>query len=481
MPQRQNYPYNQRQTLLPAAANSDFALQASQNNLSAPFSSEVPNNPANRNAPRQLGANHQPAPRQPYQSNPPYHGYQKSNEKGVYQISDEDADPHPEGFYTSLNHEGEEVEYSDEEFDKVDANFVGLESLCGKCGAPFSSKSWLHKHLKGGYISSLQPLISGALAPNSPIPIITSKSVVPAMGSGLAFRGWTYATPVVTFLPQVLPLESYPSATACLNTGCGVTLVDKDWLLRQLPNQKIKEMSTPFKVRGIGSSKHKSTQFAELCFFLLEEDNKGQKVYASIRYELHLVEGLRANILVGNDILAPESFVLNVGLGHALVGSCGVKIAVRARQRGPFLKKRLLAERDEVVPPRSEAVIPILPLPLPDDRDFLFHPTAQANLTLFAHIMHHDTKKVLVRNTSDRPLRISRHQRLGHVVDIRYNNCFLADTKTAFDSATILPQTAPFFEHGLSCTPTFTDPSMVTILENGVRVYGDKHAVALLA
>ena len=161
--------------------------------------------------------------------------------------------------------------------------------------------------------------------------------------------------------------------------------------------------------------------------------------------------------------------------------SYGVKIAIKARQRGQFLRKRLLAEKDEVVPPRSGAVIPILAVPLSDDRDFLFHPTAQANLTLFAYIMHHDTKKVLVRNTSNWPLRILRHQRLGHVVDIRYDNCFLADTKTAFDSATIPPQTAPFFKHGLSCTPTPTDPFMVTTLENGVRVYGDKHAVALLA
>ena len=224
-----------------------------------------------------------------------------------------------------------------------------------------------------------------------------------------------------------------------------MTLVNKDWLLQQLPNQKIKEMSTLLKVRGIGASKHESTQFAELSFFLPGEDNEGQKVYASIKCKLHLVERLRANILVGNNILAPESFVLNVGLGHALVGSCKVKIAVRARQRDQFLMKRLIAEKDKVVSPRSEAVIPILPVPLPDNRDFLFHPTAQANLMLFAHIMHHDTKKVLVRNTSDRPLRISRHQGLGHVVDIRYDNYFLADTKTAFDSATIPLQTAPFF------------------------------------
>lgn len=99
--------------------------------------------------------------------------------------------------------------------------------------------------------------------------------------------------------------------------------------------------------------KQKSTQFAELSLFLPRENNERQKVYASIRCELHLVDGLRANILIGNNILVPKSFVLNVGLGHTLVGSCRVKIAIKAKQRGQFLMKRLLTKKNKVVLPRS--------------------------------------------------------------------------------------------------------------------------------
>lgn len=260
-----------------------------------------------------------------------------------------------------------------------------------------------------------------------------------------------------------------------------MTLVDKNWLLCQLSDQKIKEMSTFLKVRGIRTSKHKSAQFAGISLFLPSESNEGQKVYASVRCKLHLVKGLPSNILIGNNILAPESFMLNVSLGHALIVSCKVKITIKARQRGLFLKKRLLAKKDEVIPLHSETMIPLLPVPLPDDRNFLFHPTAQPNLMLFAHIMYHDTKKILVKNTSDRPLRISRHQKMGHVVDIRYDHYFLADAKSAFYSSTVSPQTAPFFKHELSSTPTPTDSYMETILANGVRVYRDKYEVTLLA
>ena len=285
----------------------------------------------------------------------------------------------------------------------------------------------------------------------------------------------------VTLVPQVLPLKSDRSATACLDTSCGVTLVNKDWLLWQLPGQKIKKMSTPLRVREIMALRQKSNQFAELSLFFSGENGKGEMVYASIKCELHLVKGLRANILIENNILAPEGFIINIGLGHAVVGSFGVKIMIRVRQRGQFLTKRLFAEKDGVVPPRSEAMIPLLPIILPDDRDFLFHPTAQTNLTLFAHIIHHHTTKVLVRNMSDQPLRILRHQRLSHVDDIRYNNCFLADAKAALNSATVPPLTAPFFKYKPFCAPIPTDPSMERTLDNGVKVYRDKHAATLLA
>lgn len=135
-------------------------------------------------------------------------------------------------------------------------------------------------------------------------------------------------------------------------------------------------MSTHLKFRGKEASKYKSVQFAQLFLFFSGKNNKEQKVYTSIRCELYLVEGLRANILMGNNILAPESFVLNVGLGHSLMESCRVKITFRAIQRSQFLRKKLLTEKNKFVPPRSKAMIPLLPELLSDDRDFLFHITA---------------------------------------------------------------------------------------------------------
>lgn len=130
-----------------------------------------------------------------------------------------------------------------------------------------------------------------------------------------------------------------------------MTLIINDWLLRQFFDPKIRQMSISLKVRGIEVSRYKSAQFTELSLFLSGEDDEGRKVYAFIRYELYLVKGFIANILIGNNIPAPKSFVLHVRLGHAIVGSCGVKITLRASQKGLFLRWRIFAKKNGVVPP----------------------------------------------------------------------------------------------------------------------------------
>lgn len=126
-------------------------------------------------------------------------------------------------------------------------------------------------------------------------------------------------------------------------------------------------------------------------------------------------------------------------------------------------------------------MISLLPMPFLNNRDFLFHPIAQTNLTLFAHIIYHETTKILVKNTSNRPLPISRYQKLSHMVGIRYNNCFLTNIKSILNSAIFLLQNLLFFKHKSSCILIPTNQSIEMRLDNKIKVYEDKHTVILLA
>lgn len=143
----------------------------------------------------------------------------------------------------------------------------------------------------------------------------------------------------------------------CLDTGCGVTLVDRNWLAMKLPSKKISTMPVPLKVMGIGVSKHELRYFALTTLYFPGTNEKGREVYASITYELHLVDRLKANILVENDIFCIESFSVNLYNYSALIHSCRVKINISARQHSEFLKHRALTSASTIIPPHLEALV----------------------------------------------------------------------------------------------------------------------------
>ena len=91
--------------------------------------------------------------------------------------------------------------------------------------------------------------------------------------------------------------------------------------------------------------------------------------------------------------------------------------------------------------------------------------------------MDYETLKVLVRNTSDLPLCIPRRYKLGHFLDMAYENCFLFDTRSAYDAASVPPSLHHFFNLGVGPALPPTDASMEIVFENRIRVFGDTNAV----
>lgn len=116
----------------------------------------------------------------------------------------------------------------------------------------------------------------------------------------------------VTPTHKYLPSASNFELTACLNIGCEVTLINKHWLLKHLPVQKISTMFILLKVREIGAFQHKSIKFAAFLLYFLGRNNAIQLVYASFTYKIHLIENPRANLLIDKNIIFPKSFVINI-------------------------------------------------------------------------------------------------------------------------------------------------------------------------
>ena len=248
--------------------------------------------------------------------------------------------------------------------------------------------------------------------------IVPSKASTENLGFGLGFRNWNFIEGAVKFT-----LEG-PSTDCCLDTGCGSTLGDREWISRDIPNAKVHLMANPLRVRGIGSNTHETKEYILVPFYMpASKASDGTSVLACITREIHIVDGLKANMLIRNDVLGPEEFVIDINKKKAYIGSCDVNISLQVRPRGTFIRKTVRTKSAVTVTPGAELKVPVNMI-LPADRDFLFEPTDKANVTLYYHLVDALTAEIVVRNDSPIPVELPRKFRLGQVSEVNYNECF---------------------------------------------------------
>lgn len=92
-------------------------------------------------------------------------------------------------------------------------------------------------------------------------------------------------------------------------------------------------MSIPLKVRGIRALDHKSREFATLSLYFSSKNSIKQLIYAFLIYKIYLVKDLRANLLIRNDIISLEEFIIDVKRKSALIKSYKVTVSINAKQR----------------------------------------------------------------------------------------------------------------------------------------------------
>ncbi len=148
--------------------------------------------------------------------------------------------------------------------------------------------------------------------------------------------------------------------------------MDHDWLTHQISNPPVNKIATPFKVREIGSSKYETDEYIALSLYLLGQTPNGELAYACIWRELHLVDSFAANMLVVIHIIGLESIIINLWEKTIYVSSCAIILKIDTKQRGLFIRRKLLTQYNLIISPHSHAPIPLTSPGLPNNRDLLF-------------------------------------------------------------------------------------------------------------
>ena len=389
--------------------------------------------------------------------------------------------------------------------ESVEAHFITPPAVkhnhkCRNCEKSFASNNLLHKHLpecrkatatKEVATKNVEARTKPKTNPSGveafSIQIIES-TAKDKPTPGRAFRGYRFATVKISLTYQG-KLYEY-----CFDTGCTMSLIDRAFLKQIMAEGgvkiEIKRMSSPIKVRGLGTKEHDACEYAVIPMYIPGKDNK----VALIRREIHIVDDLSAKALIGIDIMKPEGIILDTNKDLVAIGSCdSLQVPMSTVAKGPRTDAVIVSKARYAVPAHSFLTVPIEPIDLPQDRDLIFEPDQLDALTLSAHIVDHNLSQVIVRNDTDLPITLPRHLRLGKVLEYEAEGCFQVDPKNASMAEKppkksrakswikrsfqgLLGLAAAF-----NAATTFSDQARETTHSTGATIYGNATATNAIA
>ena len=366
-----------------------------------------------------------------------------------------DNEGNEEGFY---GHDEEELSYyypRDDSYEsQAEAHFasptIAKSVTCRRCQNLFPSKNLLHKHLRDDHCATTRPARKAPDASEAHAHIAHGTEIIK---SSAADQSATDKVP-----KHILRLYHYlrgkiklsPRAIAelvCWDTGCSVTLIDRAFLKSQLPNHTILQKDSPLVVRGIGANKHTTSEYVNLNVYIPGHHATDRRpVEAFLRRPAYVVDGLRAKMLIGMDVMTPESVDLVISKEIGYIGSCRttfeLTIAPPAR---PFLRRDVLLASPIRIPAHANMAVPICHVDLPAGDDFIFEPATDCPIALFASVVDSSFHAVLARNDSDVPVELPGKLQIGIVMDLDADGCYHVDDKEeAQELAVRLPKQAHY-------------------------------------
>jgi hypothetical protein len=344
--------------------------------------------------------------------------------------------------------------YSTREIDDsgLTIHHVGNEQpmhSCKRCPAAFRKRNKLFAHLRASNhftaINADEPKPNDPAAENDPEVV---KSTAPAtFGTGYGFR--TY-----NFLEMRVRLAKYgPDSWICLDTGAGMSLVDKQWLLEMCPEAMVLTRASSVSVRGIDNKVQKTSNYVVLQVYIPGYDKQdGKTRFAEVRREFHIVNELRCKMIIGEDIIEPEGIVIDSQSRKATIKACndfGFKL--RITPKGQHILHRRVSTNSRVsVAPGATATVPIKRKPLPENRDYEFTPVYDHHTACLAEaggflraVLDSRTDAVVFHNQSESTVVIQKNLRIGYIADFTtetYHACAAFDPEehpTLFDSAMV--------------------------------------------
>jgi hypothetical protein len=242
-------------------------------------------------------------------------------------------------------------------------------------------------------------------------------SVPPNVGTGYSFRSWHYVVAKVAFgRPSDQLYDVY------LDSGSSLSIASKQWLTISHPDCTTRTRAKPVSVSGVGANRSWSSEYV-IADLLFPGTHNQKPAWAKVTHEIHLVDTLAANLIVGADILGPQQFELNIAKKSAYIAACNVHITIDSTTRPNPAQGSVSTQKPLTVPPRSTHAISVIHTAANTAGCLLFEPI-DTPISLFSCLTHNNLSAVLARNDTDQPVYIPAGLKLGDLFEMDETHCY---------------------------------------------------------
>ena len=231
------------------------------------------------------------------------------------------------------------------------------------------------------------------------------------------FREWEYAR---VFATLSFIIES---KHICLDTDVNIILVDREFFKRQTSNISIRTMTTSISIRDLDTAQH---WFSDYVIIFIYFSNKKNEIVVKIMItrEIHLIDNLKINMLIENDLMKSKKIDINVTKETAHIDSCDVIVALNVKTFRTIVHTSIHARKTIIVFSHIEIVLSIHFTTIFANRDFLFE-SKNLNLSLYVHLTNVEFKNIVVKNDNDKFVHISRNCRVERMTELDFSNAYV--------------------------------------------------------
>ena len=320
--------------------------------------------------------------------------------------------------------------YNDYDINFVICDFDTVKAhKCQLCSANYSSKNKLFKHLR---IDCWQQSINHIFVANEfIINQSTNKQLIEFSAQIIVddeqrFRECHYA---MIKIKSSINFEML--IDVCLDIDCLMTIANRKIVQQYFSDSTIKQLSSFISMRDIDNIMHHIFDYVVLTLYLDDQLADKIAIIDKFQIEVHLIDDLKINILIDNDVFTTQQVKLNLAQQTVQLNNCQNLVAlINVLTRQEIEVKRIIRVKNIVI--KSVKITINVSMSYNDDlsidRDFLFESQCAKYLNddddVFAHIVDVEFDHVMIRNIINYVVQLFKRVRLDSVIESNQQKCY---------------------------------------------------------